>query len=820
MATFTDKTPPAFDSKVDNYQKWKKKLKLWESITDVAKAKRGSLITLRLDEDTQEAVLEAVTEENIKAEEGAKNVVDHLDIMFKVDESVTAYEMYEEFENYRRPESLSMKEYCNEFQRRYKKVQATGTTLADHVLAYRVLKSANLSESDTRLVKATVEKMDYASMTAKMKTVFSSESRDVSRNEEIKIKEEPVDYIQDTMYGGAYWRRNADRRNDRGRSGQGDGYRSDSKWAEKHENRSQREDEKQKVWKKKLGKNPLDPQGNITRCLECDSINHWIKYCPDLTDSHKEQRTYHGDHEQQQYEDYIDQKKSEGGFVYVIEHAAVLSDTYEDLTKITLSCDTMSAAVLDSGAPKTVCGKMWLQQYVYTLPAQEKKQIVHSKSKNIFKFGCGGKFPALYHVSIPAVIGQKKVLIQTDVVDGELPLLFSRESMKKTGSNLDFRSDTLEILGQKIKLIVTESGHYAMPLGRSNQKTTDDKLIKLVQSQGKDYKEVVAAKQMKRRTMVFIDSAAEDSLNVQFSRLVQPQVKIQMGLEDVSDEQDLCEEIEVIATSEVAESVDIMEDTIDELVTEEEVICEQDLEEVDTSEVTVPERSEEVIDEQDLEEIHTSEAVEDVEEHVTVIEELTEDRSSDASADVEVSENNNNAQKKKCSHPPKNKRGADTVDQQTGLKSGYKLSEDQSWSITSDATDAAKTREWKFVADNKVYKQVESQGQQFISSKWESWRRRKRKNGRFRCPESFDEVTKKKGSCRYKEKQDGSSRICETIPDLQCGDLLRRRKSRIRCDRKKAIFKVIKERDVREVWKRRRNKAVELKANVIQSDRN
>ena len=84
---------------------------------------------------------------------------------------------------------------------------------------------------------------------------------------------------------------------------------------------------------------------------------------------------------------------------------------------------------------------------------------MHSKSKNIFKFGCGNKFPALYHVSIPAVIGQKKVSIQTDVVDGDLPLLFSSESMKKAGSNLDFRSDTLEILGQKIKLMVTKSGH-------------------------------------------------------------------------------------------------------------------------------------------------------------------------------------------------------------------------------------------------------------------------------------------------------------------------------------------------------------------------
>ena len=33
MASFTDKTPPMFDKKVDNYEKWKVKLDLWRTFS-------------------------------------------------------------------------------------------------------------------------------------------------------------------------------------------------------------------------------------------------------------------------------------------------------------------------------------------------------------------------------------------------------------------------------------------------------------------------------------------------------------------------------------------------------------------------------------------------------------------------------------------------------------------------------------------------------------------------------------------------------------------------------------------------------------------
>ena len=96
-ASFNDKTPPPFNAKLDVYSKWKKRFTLWQSITDVEAKKQGGLLVLRLDEDTQERVLELVTTDDIKTDGGAKKIIDQLDILFKVDDSLRGrphYKLY------------------------------------------------------------------------------------------------------------------------------------------------------------------------------------------------------------------------------------------------------------------------------------------------------------------------------------------------------------------------------------------------------------------------------------------------------------------------------------------------------------------------------------------------------------------------------------------------------------------------------------------------------------------------------------------------------------------------------------------------------
>ena len=269
MATFSEKTPPPFDAKHDNYEKWKRKLSLWESITDVDKKKRGSLIIVRLDEDTQDSIWESVEDADIKSDTGAQHVTNHMDKLFKRDDTLSAYEDYEAFETYQRPAGMSIVAYCREFERKLKKVQTAGTTLGDHILSYRLLKSARLTASQLELLRATAKDMSYKEVTTQLKKTFKSEDKDCGGD--VKVKEEPEDSIidsveyvkQDTLFGRSSRNYNND------------------KWS------SRKSDYK---GQKKRGKNPLDQYGRVTRCIHCESINHWIKDCPDVTE--KEQKTY------------------------------------------------------------------------------------------------------------------------------------------------------------------------------------------------------------------------------------------------------------------------------------------------------------------------------------------------------------------------------------------------------------------------------------------------------------------------------------------------------------------------------------------------
>ena len=98
----------------------------------------------------------------------------------------------------------------------------------------------------------------------------------------------------------------------------------------------------------------------------------------------------------------------------------------------------------------------------------------------MFKFGNGKRIKAHKTARIPIVLGSKKVNLDTDVVMEDIPLLFSRSSMKRANTQLDTSKDTVNMLGEKIKLIVTSTGHYAVPISRGRKILEDEAKINLL----------------------------------------------------------------------------------------------------------------------------------------------------------------------------------------------------------------------------------------------------------------------------------------------------------------------------------------------------
>ena len=62
--------------------------------------------------------------------------------------------------------------YINDFERLLNKTKQYGTTMSTDVLAFRLLTSANLSETHEQLARATIKELKYDEMQLQLKKIF------------------------------------------------------------------------------------------------------------------------------------------------------------------------------------------------------------------------------------------------------------------------------------------------------------------------------------------------------------------------------------------------------------------------------------------------------------------------------------------------------------------------------------------------------------------------------------------------------------------------------------------------------------------------
>lgn len=90
----------------------------------------------------------------------------------------------------------------------------------------------------------------------------------------------------------------------------------------------------------------------------------------------------------------------------------------QDLSQ--LGVDARHCAVLDSACSSTVCGKVWLDEYVKRLDVEDRETVTKTEGKKVFKF------------------------------DSNIPLLLSRTAMKTAGAKVDLANDRATIFGQDV----------------------------------------------------------------------------------------------------------------------------------------------------------------------------------------------------------------------------------------------------------------------------------------------------------------------------------------------------------------------------------
>ena len=265
-----------------------------------------------------------------------------------------------------------------------------------------------MPDGEEKLARATTSELTYANMKNQIKKICGTTGKEESLVHPVK---------EDCYYG-----------NGRGRS----------KWYQNRRKepfkQSERKREDEEAAKGRNG-NPINVDGVQYRCYRCDSTEHFANKCP---------------------------KNKEGKTQDI--HITLLN-AKSDAKQTGLVFEALGKGVLDSGCTKTVCGELWMNEYLKTIPEAESKYIKEESSDAIFRFGDGIESKSVRKFTVPVQIGKNKYNIVIHVVKAEIPLLISKDTMKKLDMKLNFSTDTAVIgNNEEVKLSCSSSGHYCLPL--------------------------------------------------------------------------------------------------------------------------------------------------------------------------------------------------------------------------------------------------------------------------------------------------------------------------------------------------------------------
>ena len=502
MAKAFQNTPKLDDH--STYESWEKSIKLWRLATELPKAKQGIAVVLNLSGKDKEKVLELDTDD-ISGDNGLDLVIAELDKIYKKDSIDTAYEAFEKFVSFRRNGSMNIREYINEFEKLYSRAKSHGFKLADSCLGYFLLNQAKLSEDHKKLVRATITSLEVSEVKTKLQKVFGS-GEAASEVEGINVKVEDVNISErDVLYGNVYgkqrwnkWRGSRGGANNwQGRYPQQSPPRGSSNAGPGVRKKTYGQGEKKKL-----------------RCNICESINHLSYNCPDRNVYTAEEVPF------------------DVGYDIVLYQSNLIT---EDDFK-TFVVQSATSAILDSGASVNVAGKVWFNSYISGLSSKDAEKVKYFDSSSTFKFGSGKVFKSLYRAEIPASIGSEKIMISTDVVETTVPLLLSKEAMKKADTNIDFATDTVEMFGKPQNVIQTESGHYAIPLNNS-----ENILNKIEKGQGVRVNLITEANENNKRMA--------EKLHAQFGHPPMKRLKKVVIRAGLGNEKELLKEIKQVSKS-------------------------------------------------------------------------------------------------------------------------------------------------------------------------------------------------------------------------------------------------------------------------------
>lgn len=446
--------PPDLKS-AKNYECFKNELLLWQSLTSLDPTKQAGCVALHLPNDCSFAkdirtkVMERMTVEQLKDKDGMVQLIKVLDEELLQPEIEQAVEDWDNLENRFKSDGETIDEFVNDFERLLSRVENKGAKLPSCVKCFMMLKRIKLTHEERLIV---LSKLDFDNKDnlfidvkkclklLKGKPMIQSQSHSENNTAEV-----------------LFTHRERGRGRGRGFRGSGTSRSSSGGWRDNRgsgtsgqfDHGRKRSNSSANI-KKKI--NPTGADGNIKRCKSCDSIRHMLPDCPDSyenmqMEAHVTELSMVGE------EDNIDEEIKE----------CFITESNSELKRFCI--EAKNCAALDSCCTGVVCGDQWLKTFIASLSAEDRQKVIGpAQSSCSFKFGNQQKLASIARYRLPIQIGRRKLLIDTEVIQSDIPMLLSKQAMKDMGMVLNFINDTAVIDGQMINLSETSSGHYIIPL--------------------------------------------------------------------------------------------------------------------------------------------------------------------------------------------------------------------------------------------------------------------------------------------------------------------------------------------------------------------
>lgn len=143
-------------AKAKTYERFKQEVLAWKEITDLPKNKQGIAAALSLPDDDEhqikDKVFDQISLEDLKSDFGLNILIAFLDKHLAKDDLADSVDKFDDFDDFRRKEGQTVHEYIAMFDSKYRKIEKKKMTLPSEILAFKLLKKANITKEERLLV--------------------------------------------------------------------------------------------------------------------------------------------------------------------------------------------------------------------------------------------------------------------------------------------------------------------------------------------------------------------------------------------------------------------------------------------------------------------------------------------------------------------------------------------------------------------------------------------------------------------------------------------------------------------------------------------